>query len=274
MKSRKLFLADLDGTLLTDEKQVSPATYEALRAFTDAGNIFAICTGRGLDNALAIRKKLQLDFPNSYVIGYNGGNVYDPNTDTLLYRAEIPRYIVERTWDIADSFGIHIQTYNDEFIIVKDYDDTMTYYRRTIRTPVIVTDEPLRYLNPLPSKILCIELHDMEKFQRLREAFITELGDSITTMFSEFCYLEIIPADSGKGSGLIRLAEHLGIPTEDTIAAGDSENDISMIEAAGLGIAMCNGRDILKERADAVTDADNNHDGLAPFLMKAISDDV
>ena len=72
--------------------------------------------------------------------------------------------------------------------------------------------------------------------------------------------------EAGKGSAVIRLSEYLNIPIENTIAAGDEQNDISMIEEAGLGIAMINAGDIVKKSADVITVYDNNNDGLAEFI--------
>ena len=85
-------------------------------------------------------------------------------------------------------------------------------------------------------------------------------------MYSNANYLELFSKEAGKGAALLRLCEHLNIPRENSMAAGDAENDISMIEAAGLGIAMLNADEEVKKAADVVTGADNNHDGLVPFL--------
>jgi hydroxymethylpyrimidine pyrophosphatase-like HAD family hydrolase len=85
-------------------------------------------------------------------------------------------------------------------------------------------------------------------------------------MFSSPKYLEFFPASSGKGEALEKLCEILNIPTMNAIAAGDQENDLSMLTAAGTSIAMCNGIESLKEAADIVTVKDNNNDGLAEVL--------
>ena len=89
-------------------------------------------------------------------------------------------------------------------------------------------------------------------------------------MYSSDYYLELIPKESGKGASLIKLCEILGIPRENSIAAGDAGNDLSMIKAAGTGIAMINGMEEVKAAADVITETDNDHDGLAPFIEGAI----
>ena len=87
-------------------------------------------------------------------------------------------------------------------------------------------------------------------------------------MYSNRFYLEIFPAVSGKGAAVKTLCELLNINPALSVAAGDAENDISMIEAAGTGIAMKNATPLLKEMADIVTDEDNEHDGLVSVLER------
>jgi hydroxymethylpyrimidine pyrophosphatase-like HAD family hydrolase len=96
------------------------------------------------------------------------------------------------------------------------------------------------------------------------------VGDKLTLLYSNPYYLEIFPSEAGKGSAVKRLADILGVDIKDTLAAGDEQNDISMIQAAGCGIAMVNGTDLVKESADVITTYDNDHDGLAEFILGAI----
>ena len=95
------------------------------------------------------------------------------------------------------------------------------------------------------------------------------VGDKLTLLYSNPYYMEIFPSEAGKGSAVTRLAGILGIPVENTYAAGDEQNDISMIQAAGCGIAMANATDAVKAIADVVTIYDNDHDGLAEFIELA-----
>ena len=94
--------------------------------------------------------------------------------------------------------------------------------------------------------------------------------EQITMVFSNNNYLEIFPSASGKGAAVRKLCELLNISPLLSIAAGDAENDISMIEAAGIGIAMYNASDDVKAAATMVTALDNNHDGLARELLDLV----
>ena len=115
-------------------------------------------------------------------------------------------------------------------------------------------------------KIICIELYDHDKQERFRTAVQERFGDIIDTMYSSPVYLELIPKGYGKGTAVKELSKLLDVPIERTIAAGDAENDNSMLIAAGLGIAMCNGSESTKASADVITTLDNNHDGLVEFF--------
>ena len=96
---------------------------------------------------------------------------------------------------------------------------------------------------------------------------LDKYSDMLDSMYSNDYYLELIPRKSGKGNALIWLRDYLGIKPENVIAAGDGENDMSMIQAAGVGVAMLNAPDNVKTVADIITETDNNHDGLAPILL-------
>lgn len=264
----KIFFTDLDGTLLTRDKKVSPATMDALIKFTEAGNHFAISTGRALDSAKAVQKENNLFFPGSYLIACNGSEIYDCDAKKDVYRTGVPMSLVPEIFALAKEHGIHVHTYNDDYIVCPAEDEELSYYRRVIKTPYIVTDDICSKLSDIPCKIIGIELHDKARIDHFKDE-VDKLGEGqLTTLYSNPYYLEIFNSTAGKGSAVTRLADHLGIPYENTIAAGDEENDISMIKAAGIGVAMLNGVDMVKKSADIITKTDNDNDGLAPILLK------
>ena len=268
--SKKIFFFDLDGTLLNSSKQISEETLIALKKFTDAGNHFCINTGRAIDSAKAVYRDLGLDFKGSFLCGSDGTEIYDVDNETYVYKSGVPLPAVKQIFDLSVEMDVHCHTYTESSIVTLLDDECMKYYRRVIKTPLIVTDDILREVKEPPSKILSVELHDHDQQERFRKAAEEITGGVITTLFSNPYYLEIFPADAGKGSAVKRLADHLNIPIENTYAAGDEENDISMLEAAGCSIAMINGKDSVKKCADIVTKLDNDHDGLAEYILGAI----
>lgn len=263
---RKIFFTDLDGTLLTDEKKISPATMQALVDFTNAGNHFVINTGRALDSAKAVQKEHGLFFKGTYLVAFNGAEIYDCDAGRDVFRSGIQMDMVKKIFEMAKEHGIHCHAYNDSSLVTPAEDEELAYYRRVIKTPYIVSEDVVSKLEAEPCKIIGIELHDRAKIDAFKAAVEKMAGDRLTLLYSNPNYLEIFNKEAGKGSAVVRLATHLGIDIKDTIAAGDEENDISMIQAAGLGVAMLNGTDMVKKSADVITKTDNNNDGLVPFI--------
>lgn len=130
-----------------------------------------------------------------------------------------------------------------------------------------------KLLSMNPCKCIAIELTDPERIAGLQKFLNEKYAGKLESFMSNTWYLEIVSCFSGKGRGLKRFCRRFGISVANSLAAGDSGNDISMIRAAGTGIAMCNGvleMPQLLEAANVVTDADNDHDGLAPILESAM----
>ena len=265
----KIFFFDLDGTLLNRKKMITPKTMEALRRFTEKGNHFCINTGRAIESAKSVYDGLGLDFKGSFLCGSNGTEIYSVDEQNYVYKTGVPLELVPKILDLAEKYDVHCHTYNDDHIVSRHDGECMNYYRRVIKTPLILTDDVLKEISDPPSKMIAIELHDHEKQEHFRMALQEMVGDKLTLLYSNPYYMEIFPSEAGKGSAVKRLAGILGIPVENTYAAGDEQNDISMIEAAGCGIAMINGTDIVKASADVITTLDNDHDGLAEFIERA-----
>lgn len=270
MNDKKIFFFDLDGTLLTSEKIISEKTRIALLEFVLEGNHVAICTGRGLDNVMDVSRKLQIDFPGSYLIGFNGGIIYECDTQKVISRIGIPINLIPGIFELASEHGIHCHTYASDHMVSPDDGEEMQYYNRVIQRPLVVTQDIAGNLPEDPCKVIAIELHDADKLERFKQAVDEKYAGVFTTCYSNPYYLEIFMKESGKGSAVKRLSEHLGIPIANTYAAGDEKNDISMIEAAGCGITMLNASEEVKAYADVVTKYDNDHDGLAELIRSAI----
>ena len=265
----KIFFADLDGTLLNKQKQITPSTYQTLKEWTEKGHKLVLCSGRALDSVINVRETLGLgEFSNMYLIGYNGGEIYDCTTKTLLNRVALSYNAAQKCFEIAKRHNIHIQTFSDTHIITAKEDEEIIYYKKAVHTPVIYADDFMPYLDKEPCKCLAISLHDKELMKTFSKSIAEELGNEVTVMTSTPNFIEMFPISSGKGFSVKWLCDYLDIPLENALAAGDEMNDVSMIEAAGVGIAMENARDFVKEIADVVTETDHNNDGLVPILKQ------
>ncbi len=265
-----LVLLDLDGTMLTTDKRISPATYTALERATAMGVQIVPCTGRFYGGIPEVVRNLPFV---RYFISVNGGNVWDRVENKVLYRAEIPLErglelfdLMERLPVIYDCFvdgaaWMARENYAriDEFITVPK-DNEMV---KTLRTPV---DNLRRFVRGKGQSIQKTQMffadiaQRNEMLPRLREQCPDLIVSTSLVNNIEFT----VPAAS-KGEALRFLAAHLGVAVADTMAFGDMDNDRSMIEAAGIGVAMGNAEPCLKDIANYVTDT-NNADGVAKAL--------
>lgn len=266
----KILFADLDGTLLNNESKVSEYSIEVLRQMTDAGHKLVLASGRPLDSILEVKRLAGLDMQGVYITANNGSLIYDCDTDVTIYEDPVPMDRVRPIWDAAVDMGIHIQTYTQTAVVTPEDDEEIRKYTSKIHIPVIYTDDPLEVLTKAPSKMLAISLHDLKELERFRQRVLKQHSDILDALYSEPEYLEIYSKTAGKGEALRWLCSHLNVPIEDSYAAGDAMNDISMIEAAGHGIAMRNADLSVKEHADIVTAYSNDEDGLARTVVDEI----
>ncbi len=269
----KILFADLDGTLLNDESKVSVYSRDVLKRMTDAGHKLVLASGRPLGSILEIRDLAGLDMAGVYITANNGALIYDCDRSVIIYKDPVPMELVRPLWDMAYDMGVHIQTYTDDHIVTRVHDAEIDKYTVKIHIPVLCVDDPMEILKDPPSKMLAISLDDPERLEAFRQRVITEHGDVLDALYSNAWYLEIYSRTAGKGEGLKWLCDHLGVPTEDSYAAGDAMNDISMIEAAGHGIAMLNADPQVREKAEFITEYSNDEDGLARLIEQEILKD-
>ena len=270
-ENTKLFFFDLDGTLLDDGKKITPDTFAALERISGAGHRIILCSGRPLSNVLKVHDELGLNrLGGTAVIGCNGAEAFDCGTGRTLFKEGLSLETVRKVFALADRFGVHVQTYRRDAVVCRRECPETEYYQRYVRMNFLTAEDPVSLLDEEPGKCLAIDLDGKSaRLSLLRQALADELGEEADAFLSNPYYLEIISRRAGKGRAVTRTAGLLGVPCENTIAAGDSGNDISMLEAAGISIAMCNGTALTPELTGAahfITSKDNSHDGLVPFL--------
>lgn len=268
----KIFFTDLDGTLLTSEKTISPLTRRELHGWMAEGNYLALSSGRPLASVLEVIRLNELDYDNQYAIASNGSVIYHCPSGKKVLEHTLTLKQVSEVARIALSHDIFCQTYDDNSILVPYESEEVKRYTKVIHMPYKVLPNFPEDLEQAPYKMLCISYDHPEKLTELAPLIREALSGEVHCVFSSPYFLEVFPVTSGKGSAVTELCRILNIPVEQSYAAGDEGNDISMIEAAGCGIAMLNGIDDLKKAADIVTETDNDHDGLAPILHKHKAD--
>ena len=267
----RIFFCDFDGTLASSDKTITPATRKALDDFAARGNVFVLSSGRSIYDVRGIAEKNGLRYSGMFLSGYNGAEIYSCDTGTTCFRRSLPLSVVKRLFEMAKEEHIYIQSYDHEYIVTEGITEETGYYTRYVKMPVRVAADVPASLSEEPCKCLALDLENPKtgRLDRFLHRINTALEGQVHAFFSNPYYLEIVPADADNGSALLWLARYLGVPARNTIAAGDAQNDIPMIRAAGLGIVMKNAlADVpsMREIADIITEQDNDHDGLAPIL--------
>ena len=268
---RKALFTDLDGTFLTDGKQIPPANKAAAEEMLKQGHQIIIATGRPLPSAVIQARKLDLTKEGCFLIAYNGGVLYDTFHGKILFEKTIP---AEYVWAITEEVnrrGMHLQAYDREKVLVEPRCDNeiVRYYCGRIDMEFGVI-ESMRLLKEDPAKLLVIDRKDRGRLEDLQMWIRERFDPAVDTFFSSVEFLEVVAKNLNKGNGLRMMAEILQIPLADTVAIGDEENDVSMLKAAGIGCAMSNGSASAKAVADYVTEKDNNNGGAAEAIRRFI----
>lgn len=270
--SIKAIFSDLDGTLLTDDKQISPRNRAAIEAALAQGHKFIITTGRPLDSAIQQAEALGLTGEGCYLIAFNGTILYDMGAQKRIFQQDVPLPLAEKVWVECARRGIHVQTYDDTHVLVEPRcdDEEIRRYCATIHTQYRVIPNFSGVVQAPPKLLLIHYEENSTALEDFRQWLLSWAGGQLDTFYSSPYLLEVVCAGMNKGSALRRLSELLGIPNEDTIAIGDSGNDLAMIQAAGTGVAMINGVEEVRAVADRVTVRDNNHDAIEEVLQDLV----
>ena len=253
----KLLVSDVDGTLLTPEKILTPETVAAAKRIHAAGMRFTIISGRSPDGLPPLISQLGLVEP---VGAFNGAQIVWPNLSTLEI-CTLPAAAAEKAIAICREFSIDFWLYDFSRWLVSN--PAGPYIDRESNT---VGHRPTGIWNtgPLPSDLIkIVGVSDQpDRLAACDAAMQQRLGGELSASRSQAHYLDITRLGADKGHGLTRLATVMGIPLNQVAALGDGANDLPMLKAAGLAMAMGNGVDELKKQAAFVTDS-NAENGFA-----------
>lgn len=274
MKDIKLVALDLDGTLFDNSSRISKRNLTAIRNITDKGIHVVISTGRPFEGIPFDQIK---GTGINYAITANGSGIYEISTGKCLYENAMDEELVTPILNFLLTRDIHM----DAFIGGKGYTPIQcveTAQKLTVPSSIknyIITtrtrlDNILQFIHENQLKVQKMTLNfypaaDGTLIDRETVRKFLVSNPSITTVCGGYNNLEFTRADANKGVGLRKLAEILGVNPDATMAIGDTENDLAIIEAAGIGVAMGNATDAVKARADYVTTT-NTKDGVAAAI--------
>lgn len=264
--SIRLIAMDLDGTLLNSNKSISAYSLDVLRQAADRGIHIVPATGR----SYRVLPEEILSFSPPYLLTNSGASVLDRKTCRLIYCAAIPVELLYRCMEIIMRHDIvcNYVTAEGAYLYTPHLDrlfsfvDAGSYWGQLLLRSHLSFDDYDTWLAENGSLVLKVNLffQDSEKQQAVREELIQITGLDICSSVAG--NLEITSCKATKGRALMALADHLGIQRDEIMAFGDSDNDLSLINAAGIGVAMANALPEIQAAADRVT-LSNDKDGVA-----------
>jgi Cof subfamily protein (haloacid dehalogenase superfamily) len=260
----RLLVADIDGTLVNAQREITAPVRAAVRAAQARGVRVCLATGRIWPSARRFVEGLGADPP---VILANGALVYDFARDEVWLRRALPAEHARAVLRILKGHpAVQPHLYVDDRVYIGQMNEITEAYQRKDSLRAEAVGDLADWLREDPMKILIIGPPDA------LAAVVPEIDAlpfAINHVFSEATYLEVLPPGVSKGEALRAAAAHLGVAREEIIAVGDNLNDLAMVQYAGLGVAMAHAPDALRARADYVAPSNDEH-GLGEVIERFI----
>lgn len=266
--SYKLIAMDLDGTLNNDQKVITEKTKAALMAAQRKGIRLALASARPSPGLFKERDILRLQDHKGILMSYNGGRIVDAETGKVLFETSMDLAETKQVLGQLESLPVTpILDDGAQFYVTDKNGYKVDYECKNNNMVCKEVGNLADFLEFAPIKILMsVQPEELIDVQRQIADFLPE---SLTVVQTAAFYLEVIPRVINKGQGIRDICKVLGIEPAEVISFGDAANDIPMLEAAGMGVAMGNAQEAVKAAADMVT-LSNNEDGIAAALEKLI----
>ena len=269
----KLLVLDVDGTLLNDEREISKRTLAALLKVQQMGVRIVLASGRPTYGLMPLAKTLELGNYGGFVLSYNGCQIIKAQNGEILFERRINPEMLPYLEKKARKNGFAIFTYHDDTLITDSPDNEYIKNEALLNNlKIIREDEFSTAIDFAPCK--CMLVSDKEKaLIGLEQHWEKRLAGTLDAFRSEPYFLEVVPCGVNKANTLGALLEHLGVTREEVIAVGDGVCDVTMLQLAGMVVAMGHSQDSVKVCADYVT-ASNEEDGVALAVEKLILAEV
>lgn len=274
----KVIIMDIDGTLVNDEKVITPLTKETLLKAQDKGVRLVLASGRPTSGLLKLAEELDMENHHGLFVCFNGSKVVDCQSHETLYNHTISVEDSKAVLEHLKNFKARPMFDKDEYMYVNDvFDNTITYKGKSFNV--------MQYESRGNNYILCekrdlaafvdfeinkiLTFGDPDYLQAHYKEMMEPFKDRLNYMFTSDFYFEYTAKGVDKAKALDSVLIPMGYKKEEMMAFGDAQNDKSMVEYVGLGVAMGNASDELKAVANEITDT-NNNDGIAKAIMKHI----
>ncbi len=262
----KIIALDLDGTLFNSKKEISVEDKQTLKQAKELGVKVVISTGRPYQGIQHVIKQLELENTDTYVICFNGGLIYHLKTNTVVYSSSITGKDVKALYSESLKNNINIHAFKDNQVLIAPKPSKYTDVEMNINN---IGCEYCDF-NDIKDEDLFIKamLVDPEEIiDKTKSNLDSSWFENYSVVRSAPYFLEFSSKKAHKGAALTTLANMLNIDIKDTAAFGDAGNDLTMIQAAGTGVCMANGMQILKDVADFIT-ISNDESGVSYAIKK------
>ncbi|MFZ7132207.1 MAG: Cof-type HAD-IIB family hydrolase [Eubacteriales bacterium] len=259
----KLLAVDIDGTLLNSDGILTQNTKESIHKAVERGVIFVICTGRPIQGVTDLNEEIGLDLP---YITYNGAMVVMGKSKEILYERSLPKEQSRKIYRLGQHYDVTMVIWGNNQLYTNKINDHSIEYSGLTKTKCIEIQD----LDDIPydiTKILWYEDH--EELLTCQKELEGQIDNHINMHFSRPYFLEFVDAQATKAIAIEKLCDYYGFGYNQTIAIGDGENDLSMIQSAGLGVAMSNAPEKIRRAAAFVT-LSCDEDGVAHVIDKYI----
>ncbi len=268
MSEYKMIVLDLDGTLTNRNKEITPKTKETLMKAQEQGKIVVLASGRPTYGVMPLAEELHLEDYGGYILSFNGGIIMNCKTKEVVFSRQIPAESNGKIIDLAQEHNVSILTYENRTLLTNRPEDQYVQLESRINTLKIIpmTIEELKaHVTFSVPKFLMTD--DGDYLAMVEPKVKAALGKNFSVYRSDPFFLEILPKGIDKAQSLERLLAVIGVKREEMIACGDGYNDLTMVQYAGLGVAMGNGVLPVRKAADYIT-LTNEEDGVAHVVEK------
>jgi Cof subfamily protein (haloacid dehalogenase superfamily) len=280
----RLVAIDMDGTLLSSDKEISKENIDAINDAVKHGHVVMICSGRSQEDIMVFLKEQGLSIPFA---GSNGAIVYADSK--VIHSVAMDKNVVALAYEKLENLKHPFKIYTNKGIYsngtfldraLLEYNSVpedmrnhtfkfehMIEYQKKSKSYLLTSIEDLHHQEDLEiHKFFIFTPHHKRRAEIISQL---ELIDNLSVTSSGADNVEIMSIDGHKGNGIIQMAKYFNIPIEDTIAIGDNFNDVPMFETTGLSIAMANAEEEIKEMCDVVTLSNDDH-GVAYAIQKYV----
>lgn len=264
----KLVAIDLDGTLFDKKKNISNENKEAIKKCKENGVKVVISTGRPISGVLPLLEELNLNTADDYVITYNGAKVFNVGTREIIFSSTITGRDTKEIYNESLKLGVNFHAFrkNEELITPKHnpyttIEATINHVEDHIFDPNLINDGD--------EFLKAMMVDSEENITRIIPLVSKYFTENFSMVRSSKIFLEFLNKNTHKGHALRALANYLNIDISNTMAIGDAGNDLPMILASGIGVAMDNAFPDIKEKADFIT-LSNEQSGVAFAINKFI----